>query len=144
MINEITILLAEDTKEHAAILRREFAIFGHAVNFIEFDDMASLGDFLFSSDKAKQHKNKTYVLLLKLAPTSDEIAMLTKIEADERWQQMPIIAFGPADHDDTVKLCHDLGCSVYLNDPETTEQYAEVAKAIAKFLYIVRLPKIKH
>lgn len=143
MAKEITILQADTNTERTAILQRAFAVFGRAVNVVEFDSMTGLNDFIFGNNKSKQPGNKFYVLFLNLALGDDSITMLTKIKSDKQWQQMPIIILGPANQDDTVKTCHNLGCNVYLNDPETTDQYAEVMNAIAKFLYIVRMPIIK-
>ena len=143
MYNGITVLLTETIKERTAILQRAFAVCDHTVNIIEFDEINGLDDFLFGNDKSEQPDNRAYVLFLNLTPVSDGIALLTKIKADEQWQQMPIIVFGPTDENDAVKLCHNLGCSVYLNDPETTDQYTKVVNAIVGFLCIVRIPTIK-
>jgi len=138
------ILIAEDDDTHFELIKNSLQRTGILNDMVRFENGQQLLDFLFeTSDGPKSLPNKEYLLILDLKlPGVDGIQILEKINQDTDLKKIPVIILTAVDEPNTIKLCHKLGCSVYIVKPVGHESFVDAVKKIGLFLSVVETPMI--
>ena len=144
MLEDTTILMAEDDEGHTGLIKRNLRRAGINNKIQHFADGQKLMDFLFDADgELKIPKEKTYLLLLDIRmPVMDGIEALKKIKGCPQLKSMPIFMFTTAENPGEVNICHDLGCSGYITKPVAYDEFTETCEKLASFLKVLKVPEL--
>ena len=144
MLEEVTILMAEDDEGHAGLIRRNLQRAGISNDIVHFKDGGKTIDFLKASKEDIQNGMKrSYLLLLDIRmPKVGGVEVLKFIKADDDLKGMPVLMLTTTDDPKEVKRCHELGCSHYIAKPIEYNEFVEAIKSLGLFLKIVKVPEI--
>lgn len=68
--------------------------------------------------------------------------MLATVKSDSELKKLPVIVFTQIDDHDTIRLCQNLGCNLYIVKPLADKQFQDVIKKLAIFLAAVEIPTL--
>ena len=141
---EVTILVAEDDKGHAALIMRNLKRAGIKNEIIHFADGDLVLDFLYSRGEGPKRKHGTpYLLLLDIRmPKLDGTEVLKQIKADSELKKIPVIMVTTTDDPREVEKCHQLGCSNYVTKPVDYDKFVGAIRQLGLFLAVVKVPEI--
>ena len=144
MLNDVTILMAEDNVGHAGLIRRNLQRAGISNQILTFEDGQATLDFLFTqSDDPKKNQSGAYLLLLDIRmPKVDGIEVLRQIKNHTELKTIPVVMLTTTDDPKKVRHCHQLGCSNYITKPIEPEKFIEAIYNLGLFLRIVSIPQI--
>lgn len=144
MRKEVTILIAEDDRGHASLIRKNIVRAGISNEIRHFHDGQELLDFLFDAEDAPHRSGEvSYLLLLDIRmPKVDGVEALRKIKQHKEFRKIPIIMLTTTDDPREVENCHQLGCSNYITKPIDYEKFVDVIKKLGLFLMVVEVPGI--
>ncbi len=144
MLNDVTILMAEDDVGHAGLIRRNLQRAGISNQILTFEDGQAILDFLFTqSDDQKKNQSRAYLLLLDIRmPKVDGIEVLRQIKNHTELKTIPVLMLTTTDDPKEVRHCHQLGCSNYITKPIESEKFIEAIHNLGLFLRIVSIPQI--
>ena len=144
MLNDVTILMAEDDLGHANLIQRNLKRAGITNEILHFRDGQEILDFLF--DHADSHSKPTdqaYLLLLDIRmPKVSGIDVLRQMKNHTELKIIPVIMLTTTDDPKEIRHCHQLGCSNYIVKPIQYEKFIEAIHNLGLFLRIVRIPQI--
>jgi len=143
MHKDVVILVAEDDKGHAGLIRKNLARAGVVNEVLHFRDGQEILDFLFRQGEGPHRLSGTaYVLLLDIRmPKVDGVQVLERVKGDRELRKLPVIMITTTEDPREVERCHALGCSNYITKPIDFDQFIDVVKSIEDFwLTIVKLP----
>lgn len=145
MQKEATIIIAEDDKGHATLIKRNLVRAGIKNRIIEFVDGQEVLDFLFSDEeRTRQEEGTSYLLLLDIRmPKMDGIDVLQRIKKDEVLRSLPVIMISTTDDPKDIARCHQIGCSNYITKPVDYEKFIAAIQRLGFFLLVVQVPTIK-
>ncbi len=144
MRKEVMILIAEDDKGHASLIRKNILRAGITNLIQHFNDGQELLDFLFKSEDAPHRKGEvSYLLLLDIRmPKVDGVEVLRVLKGHKELRKIPTIMLTTTDDPREVENCHKLGCSNYITKPIDYERFVDVIKKLGLFLMVVEVPGI--
>ena len=128
MDTKITIVLAEDDKGHATLIKNNIRRAGIHNEIIHFKDGEETLNFLFSRGPGphREHSSDFFMLLDTQMPKVDGIEVLRQIKQDDHTQNIPIIMLTTTDDQEEMVQCHILGCSNYIKKPFDHNKFREV------------------
>ena len=146
MKREANILVAECNKEHFELIRKNLLRAGVCNEMLNFTDGQEILDFLFDVNKEfeEKHNCHEHVLLLNLnLPKVDGVKVLEKIKQDMQLKKSPVIILTETDDQNTIEICHNLGCSTYIVKPAEHQDFEETIQKLGRFLSVVETTLIE-
>lgn len=133
MNEETVILLAEDDKGHAGLIKRGLrraSINNRIINFIDGQEVL---DFLLHEGPAPRRENgESYVLLLDIRmPRVDGIEVLRTMKLSDGLSKVPVIIVSTTDNEETMQMCLRLGCEKYVVKPVDYEEFQQTISDLA-------------
>lgn len=125
MDNKVTVLIAEDDKGHADLIKRNLCRSGIHNNIVFFEDGQEVIDFLFKQGDGPHIKSgMPYVLLMDIRmPKIDGVEVLSRIKKNHKVKKLPVIMISTMDDPKEVNRCHALGCNNYLIKPVDSDKF---------------------
>ena len=144
MEKKVKIIIAEDDKGHATLIKRNLKRAGVLNEIIQFYNGQDTLDYLFKNGKYND-KEKDLALLLLLdinMPGIDGVEVLKEIKEDEDLKKIPVIMITTTKDPREVEKCHELGCSNYITKPVDYSKFVDAIKKLGLFLMVVEVPEI--
>ena len=137
----LTILLAEDDKGHAALMKKNLWRICVDSQIIHFPDGQRLLDYLTGHSKNPEaFQTGKYILLLDIKmPVSNGIDSLLTIKKNPRLNKMPVIMLTTTDNPAEIDLCYEMGCFSYIVKPSDYNKFMETLEYLGAFLSLPNL-----
>ncbi len=144
MKNTPILLIVEDDEGHAILMRHNFEAIGLNNPVEHFQDGQSVLDFLLRQGNGRMRvPHQKYLVLLDIRlPKVDGIEVLRQIKRHPELCKLPVIMLTTTDDSREVDLCHQLGCSVYLQKPVDSEKFAEAIRRLGMFIPLIQVPTV--
>lgn len=142
MLNDVTILMAEDDEGHAYLVKRNLERAGITNPIEHFKNGEDILEFLESIREAINPKHSYLMLLDIRMPKVDGIEVLKKIKEDETFKTIPVIMLTTTNNPQEINLCHKLGCSNYITKPIEYDKFVETIRRLGLFMRIVEIPEL--
>jgi len=144
MHKDVVILVAEDDKGHAGLIRKNLARAGVVNEVLHFRDGQEILDFLFRQGEGPHRLSGTaYVLLLDIRmPKVDGVQVLERVKGDRELRKLPVIMITTTEDPREVERCHALGCSSYITKPIHYDNFVNAVRQLGLFLAVVQVPRI--
>ena len=136
ILQEITILLAEDDPGHARLIEKNLRRSNIMNKIVIVGDGQQAVDYLFGDDCPWP----LLVLLDLNMPVLDGYQVLERIKANEHTRRIPVVILTTTDDSREVSRCYDLGCNVYMTKPVDYLQFSEAIRKLGLFLSVVTIP----
>jgi two-component system, response regulator len=144
-IQDIEILLVEDSAEDAHLVIRALKKNNLGNNIMHLQDGAEALDFIFAKGKFEGRKveDKPRLILLDLKmPKVDGLQVLKAIKMDERTSSIPVVIMTSSRHDKDLEESYKLGVNSYVVKPVSFENFARaVADLGIYWLMVNQTPK---
>jgi CheY-like chemotaxis protein len=138
-----TILVVDDDEGHRELVRRNLKRSGVVNPVVCLPNGDEALDYIFFRGAYAGRPEAELLMLLDVnMPGTNGVEVLRQIKEDPRGHKIPIIMLTTTDDPREVKVCYDLGCSVYVTKPVDPSEFIEAVKRIGMFLTIVRLPEV--
>lgn len=133
MIEDITLLMAEDDAGHAALITRSLRNAGLYPAFRYFRDGQSLLDFLLPKEREPgPAPTARHVLMLDIRmPKVDGIEVLRRIRAAPEIAGLPVIVLTTTDDPRDMVTCRELGCIDYVIKAVRPDRFRESMARLA-------------
>lgn len=137
----LTILLAEDNKGHAALVKKNLWRICVDAQIIHFPDGQELLDYLAGRSKNQEaFQTGKYILLLDIKmPVSNGIDSLLTIKKNPRLDKIPVIMLTTTDNPGEIDLCYELGCFSYIVKPSDYNKFMEALEHLGAFISLPNL-----
>ena len=135
---DVTILLAEDDRGHAELIRIQLREVGLRNPVARLRDGQAAWDFLAGAGpEPHRDPSHAYVLLLDLhMPKIDGVELLRRIKAERALATLPVIILSTTDNPVEKAECAHLGCTHFLTKPLDFARFAEALAALGFSLAI--------
>jgi len=141
MLNTIDILIVEDNKGDARLIKEVFfenKIF-NSLHFV--NDGIEAMDFLHSRGKYKGVDIPDLIILDLNLPRKDGREVLAEIKSDEKLKHIPVVIMTISQADEDVLRSYNLHANCYVTKPIDLNQFTRVIRSIENFWFtIVKLP----
>lgn len=148
LIDDVEILLVEDNPTDAELAMLALKEGNLANKLIWVKDGAEALDFLFATGAYSSRKveNGPKVVLLDLRlPKVDGLEVLSRIKADERTRQIPVVVMTSSREDRDISASYKLGVNSYISKPVEFDEFAKVVSQLGLYwLLINRPPVLRH
>ena len=123
----LTILLAEDDRGHAALVKKNLWRICVDTHIIHFSDGQALLDYLNGQSKSSEvFQTGKYIILLDIKmPVCNGIDSLLTIKKNPRLKRIPVIMLTTTDNPGEIDLCYELGCFSYIVKPSDYNKFME-------------------
>ena len=137
----LTILLAEDNKGHAALVKKNLWRICVDAQIIHFSDGQVLLDYLSGRSKyPEDFQAGKYIILLDIKmPVSNGIDSLLTIRKNPRLNKIPVIMLTTTDNPGEIDLCYELGCFSYIVKPSDYNKFMEALEYLGAFISLPNL-----
>lgn len=144
MRRDAVILVAENDEGHFSLIKKNLQRSGLWNEMIRFTEGQQVLDFLLKRGQGPEREpRKEYLLVLDIRmPEVDGVQVLREIKQDRELRKIPVIVLTDTDDPHQVRLCHSLGCGVYIVKPDEYEAFTEVIRKVGLFLSVVEVPRI--
>ena len=143
MIQEVEILLVEDSTSDAEMTIRALKKSKLANKLLHVKDGAAALDFIFAegeyADRQIMPHLKVILLDLKM-PKLNGIEVLERIRADERTKSIPVVMLTSSKEDPDIQKCYDLGVNSYVVKPVEFEDFQKAVSDLGLYWIIVNQP----
>ncbi|MCF8236168.1 MAG: response regulator [Bacteroidales bacterium] len=145
MKREVKIVIAEDDKGHATLIKKNLKRTGVMNEIIHFLDGKETLEYLFNNKDGIEGKEGLSILLLLdiKMPNVDGIEVLREVKSDPVLRKIPVIMITTTDDPREISHCHELGCSNYITKPIEYEKFVTAIRQLGLFLMVVEIPEIK-
>lgn len=136
----MNIILAEDDKGHATLIKRNLKRAGIKNDIIHFKNGRSTYDYLINNI-VKTHNaiEEQYLLLLDIKmPKMDGIELLSKMKRHPKLAKISIIMITTARDPKLVKRCQNLGCDNYITKPVESDKFVKAIQQMGFSFLIVK------
>lgn len=132
----INILLAEDDKGHAALLKRNLWRTCVDASIMHFHDGDQLMKFLNGqSTEPEAFKPGKYVLLLDIKmPGINGIDVLKLMKKDSNLKHIPVIIVTTTSNPHEIERCYEYGCAFYVVKPADYIKFMDAIQYLGSFL----------
>ena len=139
----LLIVLVEDDDGHANLVERNLRRAGIANGIERLKDGQEALDFIHGVGQYTDAKPSNPILLLLdiKMPRVDGVEVLRQIKLDPRTALIPVIMLTTTDDPLEIRLCYELGCSVYITKPVDYQAFVEAVNRLGLFLQVVRVPE---
>lgn len=139
-LNEIEILLVEDSMDDAELTLRALKKSRIANNLYHVKDGADAIDFIFGEGKYSERNinEKPRLILLDLKmPKINGIEVLKRLKSDERSKSIPVVMLTSSKEDPDIKKCYELGVNSYIVKPVDFENFLKTVSELGIYWMLV-------
>jgi two-component system, response regulator len=139
-MNEVEVLLVEDSPHDAELTMRALRKHHLANKLFHVKDGAEAIDFVFSQGAYKDRKvgNGPKVVLLDLKlPKVDGIEVLRRMKSDHRTKVIPVVVMTSSREDRDLNECYQLGVNGYVVKPVEFEDFALAVSQLGLYWLLV-------
>ena len=145
-INELDVLMVEDSPNDAELIKRALSKINIASKIFWVKDGAEALDFIFCTGKytsrnAAIHPLKVILLDLKL-PKVNGLEVATKIKSDERTKIIPIVVVTSSQEDKDLKTAYALGVNSYIVKPIEAANFVKALSEAGLYWLAINKPPI--
>lgn len=135
------ILLAEDDKGHAALVKRNLWRLCIDARIVHFSDGEQLLAFFDGrAHNNEQFGNGKYVVLLDIRmPGIDGIETLRRMKASSRLRNIPVIMLTTTSNPAEITRCNEYGCAFYIVKPSDYHEFMDAIENLGAFLSLPNL-----
>jgi two-component system response regulator len=140
VIDEVEILLAEDSPSDAEMTIRALKKSNLANQLLHVKDGAEALDFIFSEGKyaGREGGRKPKVIILDLKmPKVNGIEVLQRLKADNNTKTIPVVVLTSSKEDPDIQKCYDLGVNSYIVKPVEFIDFYKVVSELGLYWLIV-------
>ncbi|WP_462325085.1 response regulator [Desulfoplanes sp.] len=143
MHEKVVILVAEDDKGHAGLIRKNLSRAGIVNRVVHFLDGQEVLDFLLKQgDPPHREPGVGYILLLDIRmPKVDGVQVLERLKNDPELCGIPVTMLTTTDDPQEIDRCHRLGCNNYITKPIDYERFVKAIRQLGLFLAVVQVPE---
>jgi CheY-like chemotaxis protein len=135
----VTILLVEDDRGHAELVKLNLQRGGIHNEVIYFDTGQKALDFLLQN-----RADKKYLMILDInMPGINGLQVLSRLKSSEATRNIPIIILTTATDEREAEYCYELGCNVFITKPIDYETFSSAIQELGAFLKIARISGTK-
>jgi CheY-like chemotaxis protein len=136
-----TILIVDDDEGHIELARRNLRRIAMSNPIVALQDGQRALDYVFRRGEFAQRENSPPLVLLDInMPGSiNGIEVLRQIKSNPATRAVPVIMLTTTDDPREIKLCYELGCSVYITKPVDSLLFIEAIQRLGLFLQVIRL-----
>ncbi len=141
--HEVRILAVDDDQGHIELIRRNLARAGFMNEIIPVHSGEEAMDFIYMRGKFSDRKAKGRLLILLdiNMPGMDGLEVLRTLKSDPAKSRIPVIILTTTEDPREVQRCYELGCSVYITKPVSSDRFMDAIKRLGLFISVVELPK---
>jgi CheY-like chemotaxis protein len=136
------ILLAEDDKVVAELIRHALLDHDPEVRIVHVRDGVEALDYLHARDRYAQRdpNNPAVVLLDVKMPRLDGLEVLRQIKSDERLRPMPVVMLTSSQDERDIRESYAFGANAYVVKPVEFRRFTAVLKQIEIFWMKINQP----
>lgn len=137
----LNILLAEDDKGHAALLKRNLWRTCIDAQIIHFSDGQQLLAYLNGTSALPEpFRPGKYILLLDIKmPGLDGTDVLKILKKNPELSKIPVIMLTTTNNPHEIELCYEEGCSFYIVKPSDYVKFMQAIESLGDFLSLPSL-----
>ena len=141
--HEVRILAVDDDHGHIELIRRNLARAGFMNEIIPVHSGEEAMDFVYMRGDfaGRQAKGRLLILLDINMPGMDGLEVLRTLKSDPQKARIPVIILTTTEDPREVQRCYELGCSVYITKPVSSDRFMDAIKRLGLFISVVELPK---
>ncbi len=136
-----TILMVDDDEGHIELARRNLRRIAVSNPIVALQDGLRALDYVFRRGEFAQRENSSPLVLLDInMPGSiNGVEVLRQIKSNPNTRTVPVIMLTTTDDPREIKLCYELGCSVYMTKPVDSLLFIEAIQRLGLFLQVICL-----
>ena len=137
------VLIVEDNATDAELTMRELKKHNLANNLVWVKDGAEALDFLFARGRYADRNinlNPRIILLDLRLPKVDGLEVLTKIKADSRTREIPVVVLTSSREDKDIKESYKLGANSFIVKPVNFDSFSEVVTRLGFYWLVINEP----
>lgn len=137
------ILLVEDNARDEVLTLRALKQSGIANEIVVARDGPEALEYLFATGKyeGRDIDSLPQLVLLDLKlPKMDGLQVLRQLRADDRTKRLPIVIFTSSSEQEDMIKSYDLGANSYVRKPVDFEQFAEAARQVGMYWFLINEP----
>lgn len=146
-MNDIEILIVEDSVEDAQLMLRSLKKHNLANNVVILEDGQEALDYLFCegaySDRNCSPIPNVVFLDLKL-PKVNGIQVLERLKSSPRTKSLPVVVVTSSQEEPDLKVCYDLGVNSYVVKPVDFESFIKVISDLGFYWLVINKSKVTH
>ncbi len=144
MESDIVIVIGEDDKGHALLIKKNLERSGISNPIVHLEDGQQIIDYFYEKLNNGQLYKSGYILLLDIQmPKLGGIEVLNKLKSHSELRKVPVIMITTTDNPKEIEECHNLGCSSYIVKPIDYTKFIDIIKRLGFYLKIIQVPKIE-
>ncbi len=136
VVEKFTILLAEDDKGHAALVKKNLWRSCIDARIEHFPDGEQLLAYLRNESKRPEgFEAGRHIILLDIKmPGIDGIETLEQIKAAENLRDIPVVMLTTTNNPAEINHCYELGCAFYIVKPSDYTQFMQAIEYLGDFM----------
>ena len=146
-INEVDVLMVEDSPNDAELISRALAKINIANKIYWVKDGEEALEFIFCTDRYSGRNvtsNPLKVILLDLKlPKVNGLEVIAKIKADERTRTIPVVVVTSSQEDRDIKEAYSLGVNSYIVKPIEAANFVKALSEAGLYWLAINKPLIK-
>jgi CheY-like chemotaxis protein len=142
VLDELTVLIAEDDDGHATLVRRNLKRAGLPSEPVHLRDGQDAVDYLLRRGPwtgRPAHRAVAMILDLNM-PRLGGVQVLEQLKTDPHRARVPVFVLTTTDNPLEIDRCYALGAAACLVKPVDYGQLSEMVQRLAQFLMTARLP----
>ena len=146
MKKESVVVVCDGDAGHFEVIRRGLFRAGVRNEMHHFTEGSETLDYLreMCGQEQGEHDSRECILILDTCiDDNNGINVLENIKGDDKLSKIPVVILTAVDDPETVRQCHDLGCSTYIVKPEQEKAFEDAVRKIGLFLSFVELALIE-
>ncbi|MDZ4833329.1 MAG: response regulator [Candidatus Melainabacteria bacterium] len=141
MVNQLKILLVEDSRADARLIMEVFKEEKIHVDVDVVRDGDAAMSYLYRTGEYENKTSPDLILLDLNMPRKDGREVLAEIKADERLKSIPVVILTTSQSEEDILKSYNLHASCYVAKPIDLDQFRKIIKSIDEFWFsAVRYP----
>jgi len=145
MDSDVVILLVDDDRGHATLIKRNLKQAGIINPIIHFSDGEEVLNFLASHGKdPATPEHVPFLMLLDIRmPKVDGFEVLRQVKNHPENKNIPVIMVTTSDNPQMMDSCKELGCVNYIVKPVDYTMFRERIRQLGHYIKTMEVPRIK-